>query len=223
MANLELVINDYLPLRDVVYQTLRNAILKGELKPGERLMEMKLAGKLGVSRTPIREAIRMLEQEGLAITIPRHGAQVAKMTQKDMDDVYEVRRALETLAMKYVSGNMSTEQIADLRYAEKVFEEAVADGDSDKIEQKDTEFHMVIYEATGNMRLGSIMTTISEQLSRYRWAYLLHHKQLKQVIDEHRALVDAIESGDYEKCLKATMDHLNSQEEIIKEVIKANN
>ena len=71
--NLELNMNAYLPLRDVVFNTLREAILKGELKPGERLMELQLASKLGVSRTPIREAIRMLEQEGLAVTVPRRG------------------------------------------------------------------------------------------------------------------------------------------------------
>ena len=85
--DLKLNMNDYLPLRDVVFHTLREAILKGSLKPGERLMELQLAAKLGVSRTPIREAIRMLEQEGLAITIPRKGAEVAKMTEKDMEDV----------------------------------------------------------------------------------------------------------------------------------------
>ena len=68
---LKLDMNSYLPLRDVVFQTLRDAILKGELEPGERLMEIHLANKLGVSRTPIREAIRMLEKEGLAVTIPR--------------------------------------------------------------------------------------------------------------------------------------------------------
>ena len=72
--DLQLEVNAYLPLRDVVYNTLREAILKGELKPGERLMELQLASKLGVSRTPIREAIRMLELEGLAVTIPRKGA-----------------------------------------------------------------------------------------------------------------------------------------------------
>lgn len=89
--NLELQMDAYLPLRDVVFQTLRGAILKGDLKPGERLMELQLASKLGVSRTPIREAIRMLEQEGLAVTIPRKGAEVAKMTEKDMEDVLEIR------------------------------------------------------------------------------------------------------------------------------------
>lgn len=87
--NLELQMDAYLPLRDVVFQTLRGAILKGDLKPGERLMELQLASKLGVSRTPIREAIRMLEQEGLAVTIPRKGAEVAKMTEKDMEEYWK--------------------------------------------------------------------------------------------------------------------------------------
>ena len=82
--DLQLNLDAFLPLRDVVFNTLRDAILRGELKPGERLMEMHLANKLGVSRTPIREAIRMLEQEGLAVTVPRKGAQVARMTEKDL-------------------------------------------------------------------------------------------------------------------------------------------
>ena len=91
------IINNYLPLRDVVFYTLRQAILKGELKPGERLMEMQLANQLGVSRTPIREAIRKLELEGLVLMIPRRGAVVAKITEKDLRDVLEVRTSLEKL------------------------------------------------------------------------------------------------------------------------------
>ena len=85
--DLQLNLDAFLPLRDVVFNTLRDAILRGELKPGERLMEMHLANKLGVSRTPIREAIRMLEQEGLAVTVPRKGAQVARMTEKDLQEI----------------------------------------------------------------------------------------------------------------------------------------
>ena len=81
----------YLPLRDVVFRTLRQAILRGELKPGERLMEIRLANQLGVSRTPIREAIRMLELDGLVIMVPRKGAQVAQITEKDLNDVLEAR------------------------------------------------------------------------------------------------------------------------------------
>ena len=89
--------DEYLPLRDVVFKTLRQAILLGELKPGERLMEIQLANKLGVSRTPIREAIRKLELEGLVLMIPRKGAEVAEIKEKSLRDVLEVRKALEEL------------------------------------------------------------------------------------------------------------------------------
>ena len=84
MKDFEMTIDEYLPLRDVVFNTLRRAILKGELEPGERLMEIALANKLGVSRTPIREAIRKLELEGLVVMIPRKGAEVARITEKDV-------------------------------------------------------------------------------------------------------------------------------------------
>ena len=93
--NFKVNMNEYLPLRDVVFNTLRQAILRGELKPGERLMEIQLANKLGVSRTPIREAIRKLELEGLVIMIPRKGAEVADITEKSLRDVLEVRKALD--------------------------------------------------------------------------------------------------------------------------------
>ena len=97
--DLEMNMDDYLPLRDVVFNTLRRAILKGELKPGERLMEIALADKLGVSRTPIREAIRKLELEGLVVMAPRKGAKVASITERDLNDVLEVRKGMEVLAI----------------------------------------------------------------------------------------------------------------------------
>lgn len=100
MEDMKDMMDEYLPLRDVVFHTLRRAILKGELKPGERLMEVQLANRLGVSRTPVREAIRKLELEGLVTMIPRRGAEVAEITEKNMRDVLEVRRALEELAVK---------------------------------------------------------------------------------------------------------------------------
>ncbi|MCR4955118.1 MAG: GntR family transcriptional regulator [Lachnospiraceae bacterium] len=220
MATLKLIENDYLPLRDVVYQTLRNAILVGDLKPGERLMEMKLASKLGVSRTPVREAIQLLEKEGLAITMPRRGARVAKMTQKDMADVYEIRRCLEKLVVETVNGKLDVGQIADIRYAQRVFEEAVAEGDPAQVERKDWEFHCVIFEATGNDHLVSIMNTLQEQLSRYRWAYVQHSNKLQKLVEEHRNIVNALEKGVLEESIAATMAHLESQEEIITTVIQ---
>ena len=118
----EVNMNDFLPLRDVVFHTLRQAILRGELKPGERLMEIKLANKLGVSRTPIREAIRKLELEGLVLIIPRRGAEVAQITEKSLRDVLEVRRSLEALAVQLACERMQAQGLQDLKNAEEDFE-----------------------------------------------------------------------------------------------------
>lgn len=111
----EVTMNEYLPLRDVVFNTLRRAILRGELKPGERLMEIQLANKLGVSRTPIREAIRKLELEGLVLMIPRKGAEVAEITEKNLRDVLEVRCALEELAVQLACDRIDKDKLKELR------------------------------------------------------------------------------------------------------------
>lgn len=116
----EVTMNEYLPLRDVVFNTLRRAILRGELKPGERLMEIQLANKLGVSRTPIREAIRKLELEGLVLMIPRKGAEVAEITEKNLRDVLEVRCALEELAVQLACDRIKKEEIQELHAAAAV-------------------------------------------------------------------------------------------------------
>lgn len=137
----EVTMNEYLPLRDVVFHTLRQAILRGELKPGERLMEIKLANKLGVSRTPIREAIRMLELEGLVIMIPRKGAEVADISEKSLRDVLEVRGALEELAVCLACKRIDQEQIAQLRQAAKEFQAVLGSEDVTRIAEADVAFH----------------------------------------------------------------------------------
>ena len=172
MGELELNANAYLPLRDVVFNTLREAILKGELKPGERLMELQLASKLGVSRTPIREAIRMLQQEGLAVTIPRRGAEVAKMTEKNMEDVLQIREALEILAVQLACEKVTEQQVLKLEEAVEEFERAVKTGDLKQIAQSDIDFHDKIYEAADNPRLVNLLNNIREQIYRYRVEYL---------------------------------------------------
>ena len=120
--------DEYLPLRDVVFNTLRQEILTGKLKPGERLMEIHLANKLGVSRTPIREAIRKLELEGLVIMIPRRGAEVAQITLKSLKDVMEVRRALDVLAIELACERMGQEALDSLYRACENFRAAVRTG-----------------------------------------------------------------------------------------------
>lgn len=144
----------YMPLRDVVFHTLRRAIMQGDLKPGERLMEIKLANRLGVSRTPIREAIRMLELEGLVTMVPRKGAQVAEITEKDLKDVLEVRIGLEELAVKFVCQRIDDRQLRELQEASRKFAEAVQSEDLTKLAEADVNFHDLIYKATGNQGAG---------------------------------------------------------------------
>ena len=172
MKDFEMTIDEYLPLRDVVFNTLRRAILKGELEPGERLMEIALANKLGVSRTPIREAIRKLELEGLVVMIPRKGAEVARITEKDLRDVLEVRTSLEKLAIELACDRITEDDIHDLKLACKDFEESFGKDDLTTIAEKDVAFHDIIFRSTKNARLIQILNNLREQMYRYRLEYL---------------------------------------------------
>lgn len=218
--NLELNMNAYLPLRDVVFNTLREAILKGELKPGERLMELQLAAKLGVSRTPIREAIRMLEQEGLAVTVPRKGAEVARMTEKDMEDVLQVRGALDELAVRLATENITPEQLEQLEQARQRFEQSLTSGNVKEIAQADVDFHDAIYQATGNARLVNLLNNLREQLYRYRVEYLKDSRSYPRLLKEHQDIVDALRRKDKSSASEAMVDHVKNQAEAVKNMIR---
>ena len=189
-TDFEVTMNEYLPLRDVVFNTLRQAILRGELKPGERLMEIQLANKLGVSRTPIREAIRKLELEGLVLMIPRRGAEVAEITEKNLRDVLEVRCALEELAVQLACDRIDEEGLQNLRQAAGHFREVLDSDDITKIAEADVAFHDVIFAATDNRRLIQLLNNLREQMYRYRIEYLKKKECYPQLIDERRAQGD---------------------------------
>ena len=167
--------DEYLPLRDVVFNTLRQAILTGEMKPGERLMEIHLANKLGVSRTPIREAIRKLELEGLVVMIPRRGAEVAQITWKNLKDVLEVRRALDVLAVELACDRMRQEELTELGRACTEFKEATRTQDWRKIAAADVHLHDIIVRSTRNDRLIQLVNNLAEQMYRYRFEYIILH------------------------------------------------
>lgn len=217
--NLTLNMNAYLPLRDVVFNTLREAILKGELQPGERLMELQLAAKLGVSRTPIREAIRMLEQEGLAVTIPRRGAEVAKMTEKDMKDVLQVREALDELAVSIACELITEEELEELAEAVKNFEDAIGTRDIKQIANADVAFHDIIYQASGNPKLVTILNNLREQIYRYRIQYLKDEKNYPNLLDEHREILEGLMQKDKELVTDSMRRHVINQAVAVKEMI----
>lgn len=217
---LGLNMNAYLPLRDVVFNTLREAILKGELKPGERLMELQLASKLGVSRTPIREAIRMLELEGLAVTIPRKGAEVAKMTEKDMEDVLQIRKALDELAVQLACDKITPEQLRILKAALRNFEESIRSKDVKKVAEADVTFHDTIYKAADNPKLMTLLNNLREQMYRYRVEYLKDESAYPTLIEEHQAIYDGLMRKDKEFVVQVMAKHVMNQEIVVKNIIR---
>ena len=215
---LEIRMDEYLPLRDVVFNTLRQAILKGELKPGERLMGIQLANKLGVSRTPVREAIRKLELEGLVLMIPRKGAEVAEITRQDMEDVLEVRTALEELAVKDACDHITDAQLSELKKASNEFKKALLEGkDLVTCADADMHFHDVILSATNNRRLIQMLNNLSEQMYRYRMEYLKDERTHKTLIEEHDAIRRALKKHDKVKAGAAIRVHIDNQKRSILE------
>ncbi len=220
-ADFEVNMNEYLPLRDVVFNTLRQAILRGELKPGERLMEIQLANKLGVSRTPIREAIRKLELEGLVLMIPRRGAEVAEITEKSLRDVLEVRKALEELSVELACERIAEDDIAKLKTAAKEFEETLKTGDVTQYAEADVKFHDIIYFATENQRLIQLLYNLREQMYRYRVEYLKREEVHQTLLREHEHIIACIEKRDKEGAVDAIVSHIENQEKAVSHTIRA--
>lgn len=212
--------NEYLPLRDVVFQTLRQAILRGELEPGERLMEIQLANKLGVSRTPIREAIRKLELEGLVLMMPRRGAIVAEITEKSLKDVLEVRKALEELSVQLACERITEEEIEQLKDAAKNFEEALKTEDVTAFAEADVQFHDVIYFATQNQRLIQLLYNLREQMYRYRVEYLKRKEVHQTLLEEHDYIIQCLGKRDKEGATNAIGTHIMNQEKVVGDTIR---
>ena len=211
---------EFLPLREVVYLTLRKAILKEKLKPGDRLMENTIANKIGVSRTPVREAIRMLQQDGLVEMIPRKGAHVANISTQDLTDVLELRKSLERLALAKACVNITAEQIKELKIAEYLFEKVISEKDFTKIAEADEKFHDVIMGASGNAKLVEILGELREQMYRYRLEYLKQDGMLEFITNEHNAIIKAVSIGDAKAAIEALNLHIDNQYKAIKKMLQ---
>ena len=214
---LPIVLDGYKPLRDVVFETLRDAIITQVLKPGERLMEIQLADEMGVSRTPVREAIRKLELEGLVIMVPRKGAYVAGVSMKDIHEVYEVRAALEMLAVSLAAERITDEELDALERQVLRESEAEASEDTDEhtldnIVYIDTTFHDIIYQAANNQRLVQFLNILQEQLQRFRAASLSRPGRSKTALEEHKQIIEALSERNGELAAKLAKEHIDNAE-----------
>lgn len=210
MALTPIRLDNFKPLRELVFDALREAIIAGRLEPGQRLLENQLAEELGVSRTPVREAIRKLELEGFVVMVPRRGAYVASISLKDVTDVFEIRGALEGLAAQLAAERATDEEIEHMERHLVEIGRSVEQRDVVKLVELDTGFHELLYVASRNQRLGQILNLLREQIQRFRTQTLAHPERMKVALEEHRRIVEALAMRDPELARRLAEEHIES-------------
>ncbi len=213
--NLKLETDRCKPLRELVFDTLREAIIMGEIPPGTRMMEEHLAEKLEVSRTPIREAIRQLEREGLVEIAPRRGAYVAGMSPKDCHEVLEIRAALEGLTTELAAQRATKEEVQRLEEIVERFFLHAQHKDIQGLIQEDTAFHEVIYQASRNKRLLQMINGLRDQVQRFRITYISHLDRVHELAQEHQKILEYIAKGDAKHARDIAEHHVRNFESYI--------
>ena len=203
------------PLRELVYEELRLLIMTGKIKPGTRMMEIDLAESMGVSRTPVREAIRQLEKDGLVTIEPRKGAYVSDISPEDLDNMLVVREPLEGLATYLATQFMSDEEIEEIVAVNDEYEAALRDGDREKLINTDTLFHNLITKGSHNQYLIDILQDLQEQVLRFRYIYFKSNKRAEDVVNEHRMILNALKARNTEEARRFSVEHIVNLRESI--------
>ena len=197
-------------LEERVFDTLEEEILSGELKSGTALTELALSERLGVSRTPVRGALQRLADEGLVDMLPNKGAVVVGVTERDLIDIYNIRMRLEGLAARTAAERMRDEdkkRLADSVYLAEFY---IRKNDFEHLKELDTEFHRIIYAATGNRMLSKMLTGMHKSIKSYRKKSLSVKGRHERSLKEHRDILQAIEIGDGEAADKLTYEHISA-------------
>ena len=206
-------VQNHRPLREIVYEQLKRQILTGRITPGTRMMEVELADEMGVSRTPVREAIRKLEKEGLVTIEPRRGAYASDISVKDMVDTLEVREDLEGLAAALAAERMTEEQIDELVKITEGYSEAILNSDTEKIIHYDEKFHKHIVSCSGNKTLIQLSEIVQELALRFRYIYYDDFSRYENMPVEHRQIIAAITSGDADTARMSSDSHVKKLKE----------
>jgi phosphonate utilization transcriptional regulator len=195
-------------LTSVVQQEIERQILQGELAPGAKLIEAALAAQLGVSRGPVREAFRMLEEAGLVRQEKNRGVFVRNIPLDEAMEIYDLRAMMDEAVGRTLASTISPEHMKALRAMVDAMERAVKAGEADAYHLLNLEFHDKLVEFTGNRKLTAIYRRLINELSLFRRLNLADAKLLPISASEHRAIVKAIASGDPDLAGQAMRDHV---------------
>lgn len=197
-------------LEEQVTATLESEILTGTLASGTALTEQSLSVRLGVSRTPIRAALHTLAEEGLINLIPNRGAVVVGVTREDLIDIYKIRMRLEGLASALAAERISPEELATLRESVELAEFYISRNDTEHLKELDTQFHAMIYRASGNRMLNKTLSELHRNIISYRKMSLAVPGRLERSVGEHREILKAIEAKDAERADRLTSAHVEA-------------
>lgn len=187
-------------------EILKERIISGEFKNGESLTEMRLAQEYGMSRTPIREALRQLEVDGFVRIVPNKGAVAIRLTESEISDVFNIRIRVESMAAYLAAKNITPVQLEEMKSAQKSFEEHL-DNQGD-MKKTDLRFHDLIYEAAGSLPVKHVLQSMNSYIGIIRHESLKIENRAQQVAKEHRAILEAIEAGDAEKAERLAYEHI---------------
>ena len=206
------------PLRELVYLELKHKILTGEITARTRLMEIDLAEKMNVSRTPIREAIRELANDGLVTIEPRRGAYVSDISIKNMIDVFEVREDLEGLASYLAAKRINEEEKLALGKLTRLNELAVEKKNTAEMVEYDEKFHNFIVKCSRNDTLIEMVNHIQELSLRFRYLYYGDYSLFEKMPKEHKEIMESIVNGDAERARRVADAHVKELKAFIVEL-----
>ncbi len=197
-------------LHGKVFIRLQNDILNGKYKPGDNLIETRLSEELGVSRTPIREALRQLELEGLVVSVPNKGAVVKGISYKDIEDIFTIRMLIEGLAARWAAEKATEEELAELKETVELEEFYTQKNDTTNLLRFDSKFHDIIFRASKSQPLMHTLSTFHHYVRNARNSSLAVPGRAQKSLEEHKAILQAIIERDPEKSEKLTISHIKN-------------
>lgn len=206
---------DGLPTSERVYRELRRRIISGALRPATRLVELNFASEFGVSRTPVREALKRLEAENLALVDPSRGLIVLDPNPAEIEDVYLVREALDGLAARLAANRISLEELGRLRMIVEQMREAMVEGRKQTIVNANMAFHDVIYRSAGNQMLSRVARDLRDFVRRFSTEAFASPERADHVLAEHLALLDALDRRDSDAAELASNQHLRQARDYV--------
>lgn len=209
------------PIREIVYECLRENIIKGVIPVGERIVEKVFADRLNISRTPVRDALRRLEMEELVKSIPGKGIVVKKITVEEVIEIYKIRANLEVLAAEEAMENITPEEIKKIQDLLDLTEEMNNQGNVKEVVRLFAEFNAQIYEASRMKRLVTMISKLSEYLKRFRDISMSENKRREKGLKEHREILNAIVEKNHRDIDEIIKRHLQFSMEIVINEIRA--